>query len=148
MKIFKMMFALLAICLASVSCEKNEMKDSNLYGKWKAIEYSELYYQNDKLIESYSDYYADFNEYYQFNGDGTGQHVISIGSESMVGTIKSWILLDKELVLTFEDDDEWGDGTINFKINEMTRTYLQISVFEEDGEKGEKYEYRYALKKL
>ena len=153
MKKIKLMFAFLAICFAAVSCiDKEEVKDAYIPGKWKATSYSYSHYVNGKLVSSETNYYADYSEYFQFNADGTGQHVYTedTGSGSEVGTIKSWVLLGNQLVVTFDEDPDWDDITVNFIINTLNRSDMEFSVFVEETEDGDKIrkEFKYTLRKI
>lgn len=151
MKRIKLLFVFLSVLFMTVSCSDflgNQMKDSNLYGKWKVAECTYSTYENGQIVESKTDYYADYNEFYQFNSDGTGQYVYTEGNDSEVEIIKSWIILDDSLVISFKDDDY--DYTIKFKINYMNRSDLQISSTEEETYNGKKrvYEEKFTLHKI
>ena len=141
------MLAVIATLFTAVSClEKDNLNESNIYGKWMATEWSLHEYVNEKLTESTTHYAeSDYNIYYQFTNDGKGQYVEIEEGYPYVKEIKSWVLLDDSLVIAYEDGD-----TETFKITYLNRSDLQMSEIDEYTEDGQKFKdiYSITLKKI
>lgn len=129
-------FRLLALCMVSVavmalnSCQKNvSVNDGNIHGKWKTVESSYEYYEDDKLIETGNYTYTTSYSVYSFEDDGIGQVIYVVDGEVGVDGF-DWILSGTDLIISFESG---GNIMVTIESMESSRMVWNFQENYDDG---------------